>query len=287
MNDVLSGVPNPGRISVSILMGRAQVYGTAISNSSTNDPFRSPPLPRSGASTAWTIPAVAAASGRDGAVFSSDVFLGAPPGAPDSVVSVDLTYRPRDGSPPVTATTSIPQGSTRVLADVLRRLFPASVPGAGALEIRSSAGVQVLAVTRSDSGTGPASQDVASIRGGDEITNASPSAFVGVSEFEEARSNLVLANEGLGTTVDLWMVYEGGVLGGRVPVDLGAGEIKQLDSFARLFAPGSQVPVKSGTLLVVPAPGGRVVASVARIDNRTNDPTGIAPVPIPGAATRP
>ena len=287
VNDVLSGVPNPGRISVSILMGRAQVYGTAISNSSTNDPFRSPPLPRSKASTVWTIPAVAAASGRNGAVFSSDVFLGAPSGAPDSVISVDLTYRPRDGSTPVTMTTSILQGTTRVLADVLRRLFPASVPGAGALEIRSSAGLQVLAVTRSDSGTGPASQDVASIRGGDEITNASPSAFVGVSEFEEARSNLVLANEGLGTTVDLWMVYEGGVLGGRVPVDLLAGEIKQLDSFARLFAPGSQVPVKSGTLLVVPAPGGRVVASVARIDNRTNDPTGIAPVPIPGAATLP
>ena len=53
-----------------------------------------------GARCVWTIPAVAAAPGRDGAVFSSDVFLGAPPGAPDSVIPVDLTYRPRDGGPP-------------------------------------------------------------------------------------------------------------------------------------------------------------------------------------------
>ncbi len=287
VNDVLSSVPAPGRVSVTVLEGRAQVYGTAISNAQTNDPFRSPPFPRNNASTAWTIPAVAAASGRDGVVFSSDVFLGAPPVAPGGgVVTADLTYRSRDGSPPVTARLLFPAGTTRVLADVLRGAFPSSVPGAGALEVRGSTGLQVLAVTRSDSLTGPASQDVSSTRGGDEITNAAPAAFVGVSEFEEARSNLVLVNEGLATTVELLMVYEGGVAGGRVAVDLAAGGIRQLDSFAHLFAP---VPfeVMSGTLLVIPAPGGRIVASVVRIDNRTNDPSGITPVRIPATATLP
>ena len=289
-NDVLSGVPNPGRVSVSILSGRAQVYGTVVSNAPTNDPFRSPPLPRSRSAMVWTIPAVAAASGRNGAVYSSDVFLGAPPGVPDSVIPVDLTYRPRDGGPPVTVTTSILPGATRVLSDVLRGTFPAWAPGSGALEIRSGrsgVGLQVLAVTRSDSVAGPASQDVASIREGDEITNTSPAAFIGVAEFDEARSNLVLVNEGPGTTVDLRMLSEGGVFGGRVSVDLGAGEIKQIDSFARLCAPTPQALVKSGTLLVIPAAGGKVVASVARIDNRTNDPSGITPVPIPKAATIP
>jgi poly(3-hydroxybutyrate) depolymerase len=285
-NDVLSGVPSPGRVSVSILSGRAQVYGTVISNASTNDPFLSPPLLRSRSAMLWTIPAVAAAPGRNGAVFSSDVFLGALPGAPDSAIPVDLTYRPSDGGPPVTVTTPILPGATRVLSDVLRSTFPASAPGAGALEVRSPIGLQVLAVTRSDSDAGPASQDVASIRGGDEITNVSPAAFVGVAEFEEARSNLVLVNEGPGTTVDLRMFYEGGVLG-RVSVDLGAGEIMQLDSFVLFFAPTPQVLVKSGALLVIPAPGGKVVASVARIDNRTNDPAGITPVAIPKAATLP
>ncbi|HEX7616107.1 MAG TPA: hypothetical protein VF554_12620, partial [Thermoanaerobaculia bacterium] len=219
--------------------------------------------------------------------FSSDVFLGALPAVPDSVIPVDLTYRPRDGGPPVTVTTQILPGSTSVLSDVLRSIFPGSVPGAGALEIRSGTGLQVLAVTRSDSEAGPASQDVASIRAGDEITNALPAAFVGVAEFEEARSNLVLVNEGPGTTVDLRMFSEGGVLGGRVSVDLGAGEMKQLNSFVRLYAPDPQVLVKAGTLLVTPAPGGKVVASVARIDNRTNDPVGITPVPIPKASTLP
>jgi len=286
-NDVLSGLPNPGRVSVSLLSGRAQVYGTVIANASTNDPFRSPPLLRSRSATSWTIPAVAAAPGRDGAVFSSDVFLGAPPGASDSVISVSLTYRPRDGGLPVTVTTPIPPGATRVLQDVLNGAFPASSPGAGALEIRSGAGIQVLAVTRSDSEAGPASQDVVSIRGGDEITSASPAAFVGVAESGEARSNLVLVNEGPATTVDLRMLSEEGVIGGRVSVDLGAGEIRQLDSFLALFAPGPGALVSSGTLLVIPAAGGRVVASVARIDNRTNDPVGIAPVPIPTAATIP
>ena len=187
----------------------------------------------------------------------------------------------------MTVTTPILPGTTRVLSDVLRSTFPASAPGAGALEIRSPSGLQVLAVTRSDSEAGPASQDVASIRVGDEITNVSPAAFVGVAEFEEARSNLVLVNEGPGTTVDLRMFSEGGIFGGRVSVDLGAGEIRQLDSFVRLFAPNPQTLVKSGTLLVIPAPGGKVVASVARIDNRTNDPVGITPVPIPKASTLP
>jgi poly(3-hydroxybutyrate) depolymerase len=286
-NDLLSGVPNPGRVSVSILSGRAQVYGTVISNASTNDPFRSPPLLRSRSAMSWTIPAVAAAPGRNGAVFSSDVFLGAPPGVSDSVIPVDLTYRPRDGGLPVTVTTPILPGTTRVLSDVLNSAFPASAPGSGALEIRSGIGIQVLAVTRSDSEAGPASQDVVSIRGGDEITNVSPAAFVGVAEFDEARSNLVLVNEGPGTTVDLRMFSEEGVFGGRVSVDLGAGEIKQLDSFLLLYAPSPQALVKSGTLLIIPAAGGKVVASVARIDNRTNDPVGIAPVPIPKAATIP
>jgi poly(3-hydroxybutyrate) depolymerase len=286
-NDLLPGVPNPGRVSVSILSGRAQVYGTVISNASTNDPFRSPPLLRSRSAMSWTIPAVAAAPGRDGAVFSSDVFLGAPPGVSDSVIPVDLTYRPRDGGLPVTVTTPILPGTTRVLSNVLNSAFPASAPGSGALEIRSGIGIQVLAVTRSDSEAGPASQDVVSIRGGDEITNVSPAAFVGVAEFDEARSNLVLVNEGLGTTVDLRMFSEEGVFGGRVSVDLGAGEIKQLDSFLVLYAPSPQALVKSGTLLIIPATGGKVVASVARIDNRTNDPVGIAPVPIPKAATIP
>ena len=284
-NDLLSGVPNPGRVSVSILSGRAQVYGTVISNASTNDPFRSPPLLRSRSAMFWTIPAVAAAPGRNGAVYSSDVFLGALPGVPDSVIPVDLTYRPGDGGPPVTVTTPILPGTTRILSDVLRSTFPASAPGSGALEIRSPIGLQVLAVTRIDSEAGPASQDVVSIRGGDEITSVSPAAFVGVAEFEEARSNLVLVNEGPGATVDLWMFSEEGVFGGPVSVDLGAGEIKQLNSFVRLSAPDPQALVKSGTLLVIPAPGGKVVASVVRIDNRTNDPVGIAPVPIPNAAT--
>ena len=286
-NDVLSGLPNPGRVSVSLLSGRAQVYGTVIANASTNDPFRSPPLLRSRSATSWTIPAVAAAPGRDGAVFSSDVFLEAPPGASDSAIPVALTYRPRDGGLPATATTEIPPGATRLLQDVLNSAFPASSPGSGALEIRSAAGIQVLAVTRSDSEAGPASQDVVSVRGGDEITRASPAAFVGVAESGEARSNLVLVNEGPATTIDLRVLSEEGVHGGRVSVDLGAGEIRQLDSFLALFAPGPGALVSSGTLLVIPAAGGRVVASVARIDNRTNDPVGITPVPIPNAATIP
>jgi poly(3-hydroxybutyrate) depolymerase len=286
-NDVLSGVPGPGRVSVSILSGRAQVYGTVVSNAVTNDPFRSPPLLRSRRAMSWTIPAVAAAPGRYGAVFSSDVFLGAPPSVSDSVIPVDLTYRPRDGGPPVTVTIPILPGATRVLSDVLNSSFPASAPGSGALEIRSAIGIQVLAVTRSDSVAGPASQDVVSIRGGGEITNASPAAFVGVAEFDEARSNLVLVNEGPRTTVELRMFSEAGVFGGRVSVDLGAGEIRQLDSFLLLYAPGPQALVKSGTLLVIPAAGGKVDASVARIDNRTNDAVGIASVPIPTAATIP
>jgi hypothetical protein len=290
---VLSGVPDPGRVTVSILSGRAQVYGTVIANAPTNDPFFSPAFPRSASASFWTVPAVAASVGRNGAVFSSDVFLGAPPAepdAPDAAVPVDLTFRPRSGGPSTTVTTSLLPGATRVLSDVLRGVFPAAVPGSGALEIRrggAGAGLQVLAVTRSDSDSGPASQDVASVRGGDEITSATPAVFAGVAESEDARSNLVLVNQGSGTTVGLRLLAETGVLGDPVSVDLASGEIVQIDSVARFCASNPDALVTAGTLLVLPAPGGKIVASVVRIDNRTNDPVGITPVPIPAPATVP
>ena len=142
----------------------------------------------------------------------------------------------------------------------------------------------MLAVTRSDSDFGPASQDVACARAG-EITSASPAAaFVGVA-MSKMRSNLVLVNEGPDTTVDLRMLPKAAPSEVAFRSIAAAGEIRQLDSFARLFAPGPQALVQSGALLVIPAPGGEVLASVARIDNRTNDPVGIAPVPIPRTAT--
>jgi hypothetical protein len=147
--------------------------------------------------------------------------------------------------------------------------------------------LQVLAVTRSDSQSGPASQDVASVRGGDEITGATPAVFAGVAESEDARSNLVLVNQGSATSVGLRLLAETGVLGDPVSVALAAGEIVQIDSVARFCASNPDVLVGAGTLLVLPAPGGKIVASVVRIDNRTNDPVGITPVPVPAPATIP
>ena len=58
--------------------------------------------------------------------------------------------------------------------------------------------------------------------------------------------------------------------------EVGAGRVVQVDSFAALFPGG---PVEGATLLVLPETGA-VVASVARIDNASNDPAGLAPLPV-------
>lgn len=282
LNDVFASVAEPGKVVVSVTSGRVQIYGTVVSNSATNDPFRSAPLATSEAATSWTVPAVAAAPGRNGAVFSSDLYLAPIYETQDFSIPVDITYRPQDGAP-VKVTTNVIPGTVRIIPDVLRALFPASVPGAGALEIEAVFPVEAFAVTRSRPPTGPSSQDFPCVRKGQEITNGAPAAFVGLSENEAARSNLVLVNEGPATSVVLTLLAEDGSRGTRT-VDLPEGAVRQISSVTALFGAS---PVRAGALLVTPAPGGRVVASVARIDNSSNDPTGLAPIPIPAAYTVP
>ena len=255
-----------------VVSGRVQTYGTAISNSATNDPWRVPALPIDGAATDWSAPAVAAAPGRNGAYFTSDLFLVAPSGA-----SLDATLFPRDGSAPATARLSLAPGEVRVVPDVLASLFPEKVPGAGSLRLASDAPLLPLAVTRSVPATGPSSQDLPCVPAGAEAAPGRAVAFSGVDETAAARSNLVLASTGGPARVRLRLLSPDGPKGERV-VDLGAGRVAQLDSFAALFAPGS---VEGATLVVSPE-SGSVVASLARIDNATNDPAGLAPVPVGG-----
>ncbi|HEV8267245.1 MAG TPA: PHB depolymerase family esterase [Thermoanaerobaculia bacterium] len=280
LDDVLSGVPSPARLSVRVETGRVQVYGTVVSNESTNDPFRSPPLLVSGNALSWTVPAVAAAPGRNGSVFSSDLFLASVTQVRDLVIDVEVTYRPRGGGPPLIAPITILPGSVRVIPDVVRTLFPQAVPSAGALEVRSIFGLEVFAVTRSDPPTGPSSQDFPCVPFGKEITPAAPAVFSGLGESAAARSNLVLVNRGPATNVTLWLLTENGSRG-TVTVPLGEGEVSQIDSVARLFGT-TGVETTGAALVVAPAASGVVVASVARIDNASNDPAGLAPVPMPG-----
>ena len=63
---------------------------------------------------------------------------------------------------------------------------------------------------------------------------------------------------------------------GELAVDLPARGVVQLDSVARRF---TAEPVEGATLHVL-VDGGPVVASVARIDNGTQDPAGLAPIAV-------
>lgn len=270
-----TGLTGASKVVLTVGSGRVQAYGTVVSNAPTNDPYRSPALPTTRLSIRWTVPAVAAAPGRNGALFSSDVFLGVPPGVLDYTIPVDVTFRPRGGGAPRTVALNTYNGTVRVLSDVVRTHFPDLVPSAGTLEISSLLGTLAFAVTRSDGDTGPSSQDFTCTRVGSEITFAAPAAFAGLAEDAGARSNLVLANQGPATTVSLTLLAEDGARGAR-EVPLAPFEVRQLDSVARLF---DDRPLAAGTLLVRPTAGGVVVASVARIDNVTNDPSGLAPVP--------
>ncbi len=269
LDDILAGSEARGlSVRVTVLAGRVQVYGTAISNLSTNDPWRIPAIPLGDAVSEWTVPAVASAEGRNGAYFRSDLFLLAPAGA-----SLDATLLPRDGSPPETVRLTLGAGELRVVPDLLVSLFPSKAPGAGALLLSSTAGLLPLAVTRSDPPTGPSSQDLSCIPRGNEATPERPVAFAGVDESPAARSNLVLVAPGTASRVRLVLFAEDGVRGELV-VEVGAGRVVQLDSFPALFPGG---PVEGATLLVLPE-AGAVVASVARIDNASSDPAGLAPL---------
>lgn len=274
LNDVVAGIAGPSRVELSVVSGRVAAYGTVISNSSTGDPYQSPVIPRFQARV-YTIPAVAAAPGRNGAVFSSDLFLGEGSEVQDFLLELTLTYRPIGGAPQ-TADVNVLPGTLRYTRDVLRTFFPGSEGTAGSLEVRSRFSLfEAFAVTRSDSSTGPASQDLQAVPEADEITFEAPAVFAGLEENAAYRSNLVLANRGAATAVTLGLVCAGQLR--EIQVALAADEVTQLNSVQERF------PGFAGTapcaVTVRPAASGRVVASAVRIDNATNDPAGLSPVP--------
>jgi hypothetical protein len=92
-------------------------------------------------------------------------------------------------------------------------------------------------------------------------------------------STLAPSNGGPATSVALTLFADDG-RHGPLEVTLAAGEVKQIDSVIALFT-GS--PVEGGALVVAPR-AGAVVASAVRIDNATNDPCGLSPVPAPSLA---
>ncbi len=269
--DALLSREEPGAsVRVTVLSGRIQLYGVALSNGPTNDPWRVPAQPLDAAATGWTVPAVASAEGRNGAFFRSDLFLLSPGGD-----AVDATLLPRDGSAAVTVQVPLRAGEAHVVPDLLASLFPAKAPGAGALLLSSAAPFLPLAVTRSEPPTGASSQDLPCIPRGAEATGENPVAFAGVEESPAARTNLVLVAPGAASRVRLVLLAADGARGERT-VEVGARRVVQLDSFASLYPGGA---VEGATLLVLPE-GGAVVASVSRIDNASNDPAGLAPLPI-------
>lgn len=274
LDDLFAGLDPPNRAVLRVSSGPVAAYGTVIANAATNDPYRSPLLPDASLATRLTVPAVASAPGRNGAYFRSDLFLAAPPSATDHAIPIALTFRPQVGSA-VSVETLLAAGSTRVLADVLGTLFPSAVPAAGALEIASPEPIRALAVTRSEAPAGPSSQDLPVVREEDVASPGQRLAFVGLGENATARSNAVLVAQGGAATARLTLFADDGPRG-TIDVALAPGEVRQLNSVAALFG---TAPVGVATL-VVEVSSGRVVAAVARIDNLSNDPAGLAPMPV-------
>ncbi len=269
LDGLLAGEAAGAAVRVTVLAGRVQVWGTVVSNGATNDPYRVPALAVAGAGKAWTVPAVAAIEGRNGAVFRSDLFLHSP-----LATSVSATLLPLDGGAPAHGTLHLPGGSSLVVPDLLATLFPAKAPGAGALLLTGGGPFLPLAITRSAPAAGPSSQDLPCVAAGLEATPDRPVAFAGVDESPAARSNLVLVAANAPARVRLVLLGRDGPRGERELI-LDAGRVVQLDSFAATFSSGD---VEGATLLVQPV-SGSVVASVARIDNATNDPSGLSPLP--------
>jgi len=274
LDDLTRGVTPPAKMVMATIEGRVQAYGTVVSNSATNDPYRSPALLVAENATHWTVPAVAAVRGRGGVPFSSDILVAPIYDTQDFVIPITLTFRPLGGGPTLTKSLPMLPGSVRPFADVVRSVFPEAGEAAGALELDSVYGFVALAVTRSEPETGPSFQDVTCVARGREITSTSPVAFVGLTEDDGARSNLVLTNQGPATRVTLTLLTEDGP-GGSLDVPLDEGAVTQLNAVLRSF---TSRPVSLGALVVRPAEGGVVVASAVRIDNLTNDPAGVAAV---------
>lgn len=269
LDDVLGGETPGASVRVEVVAGRVQVYGTAVSNGPTNDPWRVPALPLADQAASWTVPAVASAEGRNGAFYRSDLFLFSASGG-----AVDATLLPRDGSAAATARLLLPAGAPLLVPDLLVSLFPSKAPGAGALVLSGTAPLLPLAVTRSEPASGPSSQDLPCVPHGAEVSPARPVVFVGVDESPAGRSNLVLAAPAAASRVRLRLLAPDGPRG-EIVVEVGARGVVQLDSVAARFPGGV---VEGGALLVV-CEGGAVVASIARIDNASNDPAGLAPLP--------
>ncbi len=276
INDILAGAELGSRVHITVLSGKIQVFGTMVSNSGTNDPYRAAVLKTSSVEQRWIVPAVAETAGLHGSFFSSDLYLATLPNTHDREPLVRVTFRSRDGSPPVSKIVKTLMGSTRIVFHVLSELFPEAAEKSGILELASddiSSQWKFLAfsVTRNRPEEGSSSQDQPCFRPGEEITREQNGAIAGIVENDGFRTNALLYNAGTAGTLELTLLLENGPTA-PITISMAEKEIRQLNSLARVFTEG---PVNAATLLLSPSAGMELTVSAARVDNRTNDPAGL------------
>ncbi len=228
------------------------------------------------ATHAWLLPSSARAPGRNGAFFTTDLTV-ANRGTASATATLKFLGHDMDGRTGPEATLAVPPGQFRTVTDILATLFHATVDW-GAVRVTSpSVSLVVVGLTSTAGCGGLFGQSVPSFAEADLIPAGSSRALVPVREDGSGRSNLVLAN---GTeaplAVDVVALTNTGATVGTKRVTLlplGMTQLAMADLGVTAALPAAQLVVST------PTPGGLFAAYASVIDNVTNDPRTILPMP--------
>jgi uncharacterized repeat protein (TIGR01451 family) len=273
--------------------GRAQVNGTTSVAVPVTISLVTPVTPTSKSTPppdALIIPAVAHADSVS-ATFESDVRL---TNTAPIVAKYQLSFTPSgdDGIKAGKQTTvQVDPGQTIALNDILKAWYGVSAPGetaAGVLELRSLNAPVAAAVssvantlytfassrTYAVTSAGTFGQFIPAMQFkkfvGSSLDNSTVLSLQQVAQSADYRTNLGLV-EGSGQAASLLLSVfaSSGAKLGEFPVNLGAGQHVQMNSFLA----GKGITLPDGRIEVkVTSSGGKVTAYASVLDNKTNDP---------------
>lgn len=229
-----------------------------------------PRRPEPAGSPARLLPTVARNAGLHGAFFATDVVLFNPDET--AAADVELAFLPagRPGQGTVSARLALPPLSTRVLGDVVGNAFRTT--GYGPVHVAAPPGVVVASRTEATSAGGGAY--------GLLVPDVGPAGAIGLLDSPaflapvfrpgSTRVNVgVVEVAGAAAEVEVVLRDGGGSVRGRLPLDLGSLESRQVNDVHAVLS----LAASPGDLLElrVLSGSGRVVGWATAVDNGSND----------------
>ncbi len=257
--------------------GFGVVASASVIDNSTNDPTTVAMVPAVAEMGHIWVPVSSHAPGAKSSRWRTDLGILNP-----STLAANVTLRFRAGGTVTANSTQVAAGAQSILEDVVGAI-PAT--GTGSLEIESDRNVIVtsrtynlIAASATCFPKGTLGQSYPSFDTATGLASGDTAWLVQLTETEAYRTNISLTNTGLtAASVTVTLFDAGGTPLTSYTVTLAPGEMKQDNR--PFFAKAGKSNLTAGCARVVVNSGTGVVALASVVDNLTNDPTTISPLP--------